>query len=173
MVDTRVDQLKLGTTVRAGNRLRVVAPVRGVGVFALTLVAHAEMAHRCARPVVRERLDDGVARAALGAVNEGVAVSPVVRVAQLSATGRAGGEVGEDVNWRITIGDWRSARGLDGEGVVSSRAYVRDAEVRGLCQRRRVLSQLSEEPTGVSALGEHDNSLAGVGDVALDAKCVC
>ncbi len=58
--------------------------------------ALGESPHRRALPVVGQRLDDGEARAAVGAGDERIAVAPVAGVGQLPLAGRAQGHVGRD-----------------------------------------------------------------------------
>jgi hypothetical protein len=75
----------------------VIAPVGGVRVFTSALRAHPEACHGRFWPVVREVLDDGVARSALRAVGEGIAVAAVERVLDFSAAVCADGEIRQDV----------------------------------------------------------------------------
>src|ERR1035437_9041061 len=63
-----------GTARRARIRLRMEAAVGGVVVLGAALRAHGEGRHGGVRPVVRDVADDGVPRAAVGAVGEGVPV---------------------------------------------------------------------------------------------------
>ena len=69
---------------RAAVRLRVVAPVAGVAYSAAHAGALGERAHAGALAVVRQALDDGVARAAVGAGDERVA-EPAVAGSRSSA----------------------------------------------------------------------------------------
>ncbi len=80
----------------AGIGLGVEAAVGGVFVLVTTTRAHRERAHRRIRPVVRQCADDAEARAAEGAVDEGIAMATVARVKQLLAALRAGGDVWHD-----------------------------------------------------------------------------
>ena len=82
-VSVRVQIEDLRPADRAAVRLRVVAAVFDVVVFPVAVRAHGEGAHGGLRPVVGDVLDDGKARAAVGAVDEGVAIAPVPGVQQL------------------------------------------------------------------------------------------
>jgi hypothetical protein len=74
----------------------VEAAVERVVVLARAVLAHGEAAHGGERPVVGERLDDRVARPAVGAVDERVAVPAVGRVAHLAQAVVAHRQVGRD-----------------------------------------------------------------------------
>ena len=63
-------------------------------VFARAVGAHREAGHGGAGAVVGQRGDDGEARAAVGAVDEGVPVAPVGRVALFGGAFGAHGDVG-------------------------------------------------------------------------------
>jgi hypothetical protein len=63
-------------------------------VLGATRRAEGEDSHRRPRAVVGKVADDGVAGAAVGAVDERVAVPPVRRIVHLPETGLAGGDVG-------------------------------------------------------------------------------
>ena len=80
-----VHEEQVGPADRAAVRLGVVAAVFDVVVFPCTVGAHGEAAHGGQRAVVRHVPHDGEARAAVGAVDEGIAVTPVLRVQQLAA----------------------------------------------------------------------------------------
>ena len=80
-----------GPAVEAGVWLGVVAAVLLAGVLGRAAGAHGKGGHGRERAVVGEVVDDGEARAAVGAVDEGVAVAPVLWVEQLCQAVRAGG----------------------------------------------------------------------------------
>src|SRR6266581_1342709 len=67
---------------RAGIGLGVKATIRRVFVLGAARSAHGEGRHGGERPVVRDGSDDGVARSAVGAVNEGIAIAAVPGVEQ-------------------------------------------------------------------------------------------
>ncbi len=83
-----------GPAVGAGVRLGVEAPVVGIVVFGLAARAHPERAHRRVGPVIGQALQDRIPGTALGAVDEGVAMAPVLRIAQLPPAIRAQRQVG-------------------------------------------------------------------------------
>src|ERR1017187_7971764 len=62
-------------------------------VFAFAGWALAKLGHGGVGPVVRNLLDDGVARSAVGAIGEGVPIAAVGGVAQGGQAVRAGGDV--------------------------------------------------------------------------------
>ena len=79
--------------IRTGNWLGVEAPVKGVRIFCQAGRAHFELPHRGFWPVIRNICDDGEAGAAVGAVNEGITVAPVMRVEQFCQAIRADADV--------------------------------------------------------------------------------
>ena len=79
----RVPEPEMRPADRAAVRLGVVAAVFDVVVFPLAVGTHGEAPHGGERTVVGHVFDDGEAGAAVGAVEEGVAVSPVARIEQL------------------------------------------------------------------------------------------
>ncbi len=70
--------------------------IGGILVLRLTVWAHGELVHGCLGPIVGDVLDDGEARPAVGAVDEGIAVAPVPSVEHLLQAIRAGGDVRRD-----------------------------------------------------------------------------
>ncbi len=100
-----------------GVRLGVEAPVGGIVVLGLALGAHLEARHRRRGPVVRDREHDGVARPAVRAVGEGVAVAAVAGLVHF----------GQAVAARRAVGAHRRVRDLPGlalydpESLVSTR----------------------------------------------------
>ena len=106
----------------AGDRLGVVAAVRGVGVLPRAVLAHLEPGHGGGRAVVGQVEGDGQPRAAVGAGDERVAVAAVRGVPQLAQAVVADGGVG----WHHRPRTRRRGRRGDGE-----RALARGGEVRG------------------------------------------
>ncbi len=82
--------------LKAGIRLGVEAPVERIGVFGGAGGAHGEAVHGGHGAVIGQVADDGEARSAVGAVDEGVVVAPVCGVEELADAVRAGGDVGRD-----------------------------------------------------------------------------
>ncbi len=77
-------QPHLGATDGAGHRLGMEAAVERVLVFGGTVRAERETRHGGVGPVVGDVTDDGETRAAVGAVDERVAIAPIGRVEQLA-----------------------------------------------------------------------------------------
>ena len=80
------------------------AAVARVGVFGSATGAQHKAGHAGARPVVGQAARDGVARAAMGAVDEGVAPAPVVNIEKLGKAGVANPHVGADGGGNRTFG---------------------------------------------------------------------
>ena len=80
----RADKEQMGPADRAAVRLGVVAAVFDVVIFPLAVRAHGKAAHGGQRAVVGQVPHDGEARAAVGAVEKGIAVAPVLRVEKLA-----------------------------------------------------------------------------------------
>ena len=81
---------------RTGIRLRVEAAIGRRAILSLALRAQRETGHRRVRAVVRHVADDRVARAAVRAVSEGVAVTAIVGIERLRETLRTGREIGRN-----------------------------------------------------------------------------
>jgi hypothetical protein len=75
---------QLWPAVRAGHWLGVKAPVARVIVLGLALRAERKACHGRVGPVVRDIADNAEARAAVGAVDEWIAVAAVRRVEKLA-----------------------------------------------------------------------------------------
>lgn len=156
---------------RAGDRLGVEAAVEGVLVFPAARRAEGEAGHRGVGAVVRQALEDGEARAAIGAVEEGVAVAAIGRVGKLAEAGVASGDVGRDGGDGRGVG----SAGEDGEadcGGVGGDRLVGDRHEGG--ERRGVIVQ--GEAKGVDLIGrplDLDDDAGGiVGDPAGQAEAV-
>ncbi|KAF5054784.1 hypothetical protein DSECCO2_384550 [anaerobic digester metagenome] len=91
-----VRQPQPGAARGAGVGLGVEAAVQRVLVFRQAVRAQGEAGHGRGGAVVGDGAGDGVARPAVGAVGEGVAVAAVRRVAQVRDAVVAGGHVGAD-----------------------------------------------------------------------------
>ena len=78
-----------GTRVGLG----VKTAIDRIVVLRLAFGAHLEGSHRRLRPVVGDVPDDGEAGAAVGAIDEGIAVAPVVRVEEFPQAVVADGDV--------------------------------------------------------------------------------
>lgn len=89
----RIPKLQLRTTLRTGIRLRVKTAVARVVIFALAIRAHFEFFHRRVRAIVRQRVDDGKTRTAIGAVCERITKAPIGWIENFAQTIRAGRNV--------------------------------------------------------------------------------
>ncbi len=134
-------QVRPALEARVG--LRVEAAVERVAVLAGAALAHGEVLHRRALAVVGQLLDDGEARPAVRAVDERVAVAPVVGVEQLAHAVVARGQVG------------RHERGL------LHRAGVREADLEGVevLQRNLLERHFFDARGGRRVLGQLDDEL--------------
>src|ERR1700734_453066 len=72
------------------------APVFGVLILRLARGAHSEVRHGGRDAVIRYIADDGVARAAMGAIGEWIAVAAIRRVAKIAPASVARASVGGD-----------------------------------------------------------------------------
>ena len=106
----RVQIKGAGPAGGAAVGLGVIAPAADVGVFGGTVTAHGKAGHRGVGTVVGQGFQDGKARPAVGAVDEGVAVPPAGRVGHFPQAGGAGGKVGGSQGGRAPGGT-----GQDGE----------------------------------------------------------
>src|SRR5581483_1317224 len=111
-------QPELGTARRTRVGLGMEPPARRDVVLLGAPRAHGKGAHRGRGPVIGERLDDGEARPAARAVDEGIAVASVGRIEQLAQAVRTGGRVGG--HWERFAGDRQALVDLErasaGEG---------------------------------------------------------
>jgi hypothetical protein len=92
----RVQKREVRSARRAGIRLRVKAPIERRAVLGEALRALRERRHARHAAVVRELPGDRVARPAVGAVDERVAVAAVARIEQLREAIRTDRAVGTD-----------------------------------------------------------------------------
>ena len=74
----------VGTAHKAGIRLRVKAPVKGAAVLVGAVGAHGKSAHGGLDAIVGQVANDGKARSAVGAVDEGVMVASVCGIEELT-----------------------------------------------------------------------------------------
>ncbi len=116
---------------RAGVGLGMEPAAGGIVVLGPAGGAHGKRCHGGERSVVGDAGDDGVARAAVGAVDEGVAVAPVCRVKQLSETVRANIAVG-----RYHGPAFATSAGKNGEPGLPRRNLLRATEFGYHRQRR-------------------------------------
>ena len=80
---TRFNPANFRTALKARIGLCMETPIGRIGVFLLACWAHLELRHRCFGAIVRQLAHDSEARTAIGAVDEGVMETTIVRVEQL------------------------------------------------------------------------------------------
>jgi len=139
----------------------VKAAVARVVVFLLAVRAHGKDAHGRVGPVVGNVGDDGKARAAVGAVDERIAIATIAGVEQLSQAVRADGDVGRDGLKLARLG----LRVADGEPIRVGKLHIarRDpADGHLLDAGQRGSFRLKER-------GELVQNLAGADGLDLDA----
>jgi len=110
-------KLKLRPTIPAGVGLRVETAIGGIVIFDLASGTHFERVHGGAGAVVGNIANDGEARAAVGAVDEGIAKAAVARVGHFAEAVFADGDIGRDEGGGGLI----EAGGNDAEGFVAKR----------------------------------------------------
>ncbi len=88
------------TAGRTGDRLRVKAAVGGIAILRVAQRIHGPTAHGGAAAIVGQSFDNGIARAAVGAVDIGIAVARIGGIAHFGETVRADREVGRDAGQR-------------------------------------------------------------------------
>ena len=93
---TRFLQPEVGAADRAGGGLGVEAPVFRVLILGPAGVAHGKDRHGGVAAVVGDRLDNGEAGAAIGAIGKRILIAAVTGVQDFSEAGVAGGDVGGD-----------------------------------------------------------------------------
>ena len=79
-IATAISPAEMGSALGAAHRLGVVASVQRVFIGRRTARAHGKARHGGMGAVVGEAADDGVARAAVGAVGKGVVVVAIVGI---------------------------------------------------------------------------------------------
>ena len=134
------------------------AAVAGVFVLCPAGRAHGEDAHRRFFAVVGNVLHDGEARAAVGAVDERVVITPVGGIEQFAQAVIAGGGIGRDE--RAAFLPFLAV--ADGKGVIVARRYQLYCHGIDARQGRRLFSQRPLEAVErlVSALDLDDHTLA-------------
>src|SRR5580704_6977635 len=80
------------------DRLRVKTPVRGVVIFRIAFSAERPCPQRSVRPVVGQTLNYGETRAAHGAINVRIVISPVRRIEKFPEALSADGQVRQNAN---------------------------------------------------------------------------
>ena len=90
--------IELRPAHRTGVGLGVKAAVRGILVLLAAPRTEHEAAHGRVGPVIRDVDDDGVARAAVRAVGEGIFKAAILGIEQLVPAVGAGGQIGQNVD---------------------------------------------------------------------------
>jgi hypothetical protein len=72
----------------------MISTIHGIVIFSPTGITHREARHRSFRSIIRHTLDQGEPRAAVRAIDEGIAVPSVARIQELSKTVIACCEIG-------------------------------------------------------------------------------
>ncbi len=131
-----------GPALEAGIGLGVEAPVERIGVLGSAALAHGEGRHGGGGAVVGQVVDDGEARPAVRAVDEGIAVAAVVGVEELVHAVGAGGQLGRHqsrLGHGLVVGEanLKTVEGLQG--------HFLDVDLLHLRSRRRVVGQLHDE----------------------------
>ena len=135
------DEGELRAAVPAGVGLGVKAAVGGVVVLGLAGGAHFEARHGGLRAVVGDAAGDGVTRAAVGAVEEGIAVAAIGGREQLAEAVGAGGGVGGD-SGRDAAEDFA---GDDAEAGFAGRCEIADGDGVDAGEGRSFRAEAGEE----------------------------
>ncbi len=98
-----IQQSQLRPALGTSDRLGVKTAIGRVVILGLACRTHGESRHRSSRPIVGQLADDRPARAAIRAVSERIADPPLMRIANLLATGIAGGQIGGNSRSRRRI----------------------------------------------------------------------
>ena len=147
-----------GAAHGAGVGFRMKAAVGGSGILRAARVAEGEPRHGRIRPVVGHGGGDGVARTAIRAVGEGVAIAAVRRVEQLPEAIGTGGQIGRDEGER-------TGRHLAGQDVEAAVTHLVQGFHRALDYARVGGSlgvQRGEKRAGIGAFDVDDHAPAGV-----------
>jgi len=160
----RIDDFEgeLGAALPAGVGLGVEAAVEWVIVFGLAGGAHCECGHGGLWPVVGDAAGDGEAGAAVGAVEERVAVAAVTRIEKLAEAVGAGGGVGGDAGGNLSF----DLAGNDAEAGFASSGQVSDGNGVDAGQGRSFGAKTGEKSVDARrrALKFDGDALGVVGD---------
>jgi hypothetical protein len=89
-------QPESGAAIPAGIRLRVKPPIVRIFIFGTAERTHRENPHRGPLPIVRDILNDAIARTTVGTIQERIGKSAVLGRKELVETIRASGNIGRD-----------------------------------------------------------------------------
>ena len=93
-----VEQVELGPTVRAADRLGVVAPGRRIRVLSSACRTHRKILHARPLSVVGQLVENRQPRAAVRTVDKRMQITPIVRIEKLRLALVANGDVRRDEN---------------------------------------------------------------------------
>ena len=96
--------VNMGTAVVAADRLGVISACGRGDIFVTAFRTHGEYLHGCPLPVIGKRFKDRKPRAARGAVDKRMQISPVRRIQQLRPAFVTNGDVRghEDLSFCLT-----------------------------------------------------------------------
>ena len=171
-----------GAADRAGIGLGVMAPVLRVAVLGRAFRAHRKPGHGGMRAVVGNARDDGKARPAVRAVDEGIAVPPVLRVQQLRLAVRAqaqirrdrgpgGSRVGGQDRKPIAAKRWRLRR-IQGEEHRAGRAVGANARDQGMAGIGPALAVDFDPIRGIANKARQAERLGLTGDKGAKADAL-
>jgi hypothetical protein len=115
--------------------------VRGIFVFVSAQFAHTKFGHGRLRAIVWNISNDGVARAAVGAIGKGIAVAPVCRITKFAPAIFTGRDVWGNENKRAI----RAQTFLDYEFEIALASHRRHSHVSNIRERRRPIAKRIEE----------------------------
>src|SRR5208283_710019 len=160
----RIPQLNLRPAFPTGVRLRVEAPVERIFILRAAGWAHRKRGHRGERTVVRNIAHDGEAWAAVGAVDERIAITAVGGIEHLAQAVGADGDIGRDKRaYRFATMSRDNA-----ELTVAVAGNFADCYIRNACEWRRFRRQVRKEVIHCHRRTLHldANSRRGVTDAA-------
>lgn len=154
-------KLELGAAYLAGVGLGVETAIAGIVVFLLTVIAEGKPLHGGEGAIVGKGFDDAITGAAMGAVNEGIAVAAIVGVKEFFDAVGTGGEIWENEGGfalRMGFG------GLNVEVGLALGGYPVAMEAIDLGVGRELVNEMLTElfELGAIALDFDNNSVSGV-----------
>ena len=144
-------QCETGAADGTGVRLRMETPACWIVILGLAGGAHPECGHGGPVPVIRNVADDGVTRATVGAIGEGVAKPGVFRVGEITAAIVAGCEVWRNQNESVVF----LSTLQDGEAGHANRLQLSDGDLLDVREWRRLAGQTLQEAIDGVAVAFH------------------
>ena len=140
-----VPQFHLWAALPAGIRLSMKTSVQRIVVFCLAGCAHAEGSHRRVGPVVGNVAHNREARATVGAVDEGIQITPVVWIKQLPKTIGANADIrGNQGLYLLSASGGENAEFVIAAARDFSYLYVRYTR-KGRCRKRQVQNKFLDD----------------------------